>query len=173
MLYAYNHFKLEIYSALLKTSDPNLPFPLAFLQYKDTAPEQSQKQGFEIYLSIRPVSIPSQTYSGIFGHLFGVIFKENNKIQVRCISALEYLSMYSYSSTFTSHLTLSPPAIPLMRSCVPAKASNHILQRACNDLDKIQRHRLEAQSKRVPEAELSHVSIFNGSISSELPSHEH
>ena len=59
-----------------------------------------------------------------------------------------------------------------MRSCVPAKTLTHILRRACDELDKTQKRRLQTQSKRVPVAELSFVSIFNGSTPSDLPLHE-
>lgn len=78
ILYANNHFTCEIDSASLKPANVNAVFSLEILKHKDTQP--GLMQCFELYSTIRPTLILSQTYSGIFVHLFGVIFKKNNNI---------------------------------------------------------------------------------------------
>ena len=43
IVYDNNHFKLEIGSTSLQAYDPNSPFALEFLKYKDTTPDESRK----------------------------------------------------------------------------------------------------------------------------------
>jgi hypothetical protein len=127
-------------------------------------------QGYQIYDVSYPAPLPTSTQDGIFGQLFGIIFRDNytSKALCRSISTYEYVSCFGFDVNFTYSICERLTSLNHLTTITPHRTTLAIMDACYGCLNYIQRQEIESNSTLM-NTDLSPQVFLNGLIAHQLP----
>ena len=130
--------------------------------------EDQPNDGYNIYKEDFPAPQPTTNKNGLFGQLFGIIYRDNEKKQhIQTISIYEYCKTYGYNSNFISEITKSDAIEDTLLLTLPMNTMSAIVNMTHKILNNIQQVTINRENKRLDIDLLAPV-LFNGMIPTKL-----
>ena len=131
------------------------------------------EEGYNIYDTSYPAPLPTYNQDGLFGQLFGILFRDiiTNKALCRSIATIEYCSLFGFNKNFTYTIASKMHNINILNQTTPANSLYAVILASYNHLHATLMEEIKSNSA-ILNTNLSPASLLNGTISHRLPSEE-
>jgi hypothetical protein len=127
-------------------------------------------EGYQIYDTSYPAPLPTSTQDGLFGQLFGIIFRDNYTSKALCqsISTYEYILCFGFDVNFTYSICERITSFKNICTMTPHQTTLAIMDSCYGCLNHIQQQEIETNS-RLLNTNLSPNVFLNGIVTHQLP----